>query len=134
MKEFSVKARLPVINENCPACFESPKERARVKKVLATQESLWPNLYGNVRNALRPLMNDTLQKALHGESAFRKALHVRPEHTSKDKAKAVAAASTATESGIGTQRILCSGERALSVRQREDNNQSRRPAKRPKKA
>ncbi|CAM9992906.1 unnamed protein product, partial [Heterosigma akashiwo] len=34
-KAFARQARLPVINENCPACFEQPKERARVKQMLA---------------------------------------------------------------------------------------------------
>ena len=24
-RDFSVSARLPIINENCPACFEQPK-------------------------------------------------------------------------------------------------------------
>ncbi|CAN0390396.1 unnamed protein product, partial [Discosporangium mesarthrocarpum] len=33
LKEFARSSRLPVINENCPACFEEPKERLRVKKV-----------------------------------------------------------------------------------------------------
>ena len=36
-KEFSYTARLPVINENCPACFEEPKERHRVKKMLSRE-------------------------------------------------------------------------------------------------
>lgn len=31
-KEFVRTNRLPVVNENCPACFEEPKERHRVKK------------------------------------------------------------------------------------------------------
>lgn len=31
-KDFARTNRLPVINENCPACFEEPKERHRVKK------------------------------------------------------------------------------------------------------
>ena len=34
MTEFAKANNLPVINENCPACFEEPKERARVKKLL----------------------------------------------------------------------------------------------------
>jgi len=34
-KEFAKQAGLPIINENCPACFEEPKERHRVKKMLA---------------------------------------------------------------------------------------------------
>lgn len=32
-KDFARTNRLPVVNENCPACFEEPKERHRVKKV-----------------------------------------------------------------------------------------------------
>lgn len=32
-KDFARSNRLPVVNENCPACFEEPKERHRVKKV-----------------------------------------------------------------------------------------------------
>ena len=39
MRKFAAGAGLPVITENCPACFEAPKERRRVKKVLAQQES-----------------------------------------------------------------------------------------------
>lgn len=31
-KEFARTNRLPLVNENCPACFEEPKERQRVKK------------------------------------------------------------------------------------------------------
>ena len=36
-KKFSYAACLPVINESCPACFEGPKERHRVKKLLAQE-------------------------------------------------------------------------------------------------
>ncbi len=39
---------LPVINENCPACFEEPKERARTKTLLASQEHIHPNLFSNL--------------------------------------------------------------------------------------
>ena len=31
-KDFARTNRLPIVNENCPACFEEPKERHRVKK------------------------------------------------------------------------------------------------------
>jgi tRNA 2-thiocytidine biosynthesis protein TtcA len=34
-KEFSDQARLPVISDNCPACFSAPKERHRIKLMLA---------------------------------------------------------------------------------------------------
>ncbi|KAL9191565.1 hypothetical protein ACHAXT_001271 [Thalassiosira profunda] len=58
MTDFAKSANLPVINENCPACFEEPKERARVKKLLSREETLYPNLYDNVRRALIPVMHD----------------------------------------------------------------------------
>ena len=34
-KEFSDKNKLPVVTDNCPACFSEPKERHRVKLMLA---------------------------------------------------------------------------------------------------
>ena len=45
MTEFAKSANLPVINENCPACFEEPKERARIKKLLSREETLFPNFF-----------------------------------------------------------------------------------------
>jgi len=58
MTEFAKSANLPVINENCPACFEEPKERARVKKLLSREETMYPNLYDHIRRALIPVMHD----------------------------------------------------------------------------
>jgi tRNA(Ile)-lysidine synthase TilS/MesJ len=58
MTAFAKSANLPVINENCPACFEEPKERARIKKLLAREETLYPNLHDNIRRSLIPLMHD----------------------------------------------------------------------------
>ena len=43
MTEFATSANLPIINENCPACFEEPKERARMKKLLSKEETLYPS-------------------------------------------------------------------------------------------
>eukprot|EP00049_Salpingoeca_infusionum_P010822 m.186635 g.186635 ORF g.186635 m.186635 type:complete len:1101 (+) comp14759_c0_seq2:41-3343(+) len=53
----SKKVRLPIINENCPACFEEPTERHRVKQLLAAQEALYPNLLSSVQSAIMPLMS-----------------------------------------------------------------------------
>jgi selenocysteine lyase/cysteine desulfurase/tRNA(Ile)-lysidine synthase TilS/MesJ len=64
MTEFAKAQSLPVINENCPACFEEPKERARVKKLLSREESLYPNFYDNMRRSLIPLMHDDLSSIL----------------------------------------------------------------------
>ena len=43
-------------SENCPACFEAPKERHRIKQLLAQQELLFPRLYWNLKTALFPVM------------------------------------------------------------------------------
>ncbi|GFU72466.1 tRNA-cytidine(32) 2-sulfurtransferase [Trichonephila clavipes] len=48
--------KLPVIPENCPACFEAPKERHRMKQLLAAQEIQFPNLYLSLKTAMYPLM------------------------------------------------------------------------------
>jgi selenocysteine lyase/cysteine desulfurase/tRNA(Ile)-lysidine synthase TilS/MesJ len=58
MTEFAKAANLPVINENCPACFEEPKERARIKKLLSREETLFPNFYDNIRRSLIPLFHE----------------------------------------------------------------------------
>ena len=58
MTAFAKEHNLPVINENCPACFEEPKERARIKKLLSREETLYPNIYDNIRRSLIPIMHD----------------------------------------------------------------------------
>jgi tRNA(Ile)-lysidine synthase TilS/MesJ len=63
-KAFAREAKLPVINENCPACFEQPKERARVKQLLAQEESMVPALFFNLKRALMPLMHDDVYEAM----------------------------------------------------------------------
>jgi tRNA(Ile)-lysidine synthase TilS/MesJ len=59
-KAFAQENRLPIINENCPACLEQPKERARVKKMLAKEESLYPVMYTHLKRGLVPLMGDRI--------------------------------------------------------------------------
>ena len=58
MTGFAKENCLPVINENCPACFEEPKERARMKKLLSKEEALYPNFYDNIKRSMLPLMHD----------------------------------------------------------------------------
>jgi tRNA 2-thiocytidine biosynthesis protein TtcA len=36
-KEFVSSNKIPIVQENCPACFSGPTERHRVKEVLAQQ-------------------------------------------------------------------------------------------------
>jgi len=56
LRDFAESRGLPVIPENCPACFDAPTERHRVKQLLAQQEILFPKLYLSLRTAMRPLM------------------------------------------------------------------------------
>jgi tRNA(Ile)-lysidine synthase TilS/MesJ len=65
LKQFAVDARLPVINENMPAGFESPKERQRIKGMLSKEESLFPELFGSLRHALSPLMSTENSAMVH---------------------------------------------------------------------
>jgi selenocysteine lyase/cysteine desulfurase/tRNA(Ile)-lysidine synthase TilS/MesJ len=55
-REYAAEYALPVINENCPACFEAPKERARMKALLASQEALYPSLFSSLAQAMHPLI------------------------------------------------------------------------------
>ncbi|GBG25428.1 Cytoplasmic tRNA 2-thiolation protein 1 [Hondaea fermentalgiana] len=59
-KAFSYAAKLPVINENCPACFEAPQERQRIKRMLAKEEATCPRMFHSLRRALLPLMDADL--------------------------------------------------------------------------
>jgi tRNA 2-thiocytidine biosynthesis protein TtcA len=54
---FARLAALPVIVDNCPACFEAPKERQRIKLMLAQQEALHPNVVSSIMTAIKPLLS-----------------------------------------------------------------------------
>jgi len=56
LRDFAESEGLPIIPENCPACFDAPTERHRVKQLLAQQEILFPKLYLSLRSAMHPLM------------------------------------------------------------------------------
>ena len=57
LRDFAEVKKLPVIAENCPACFEAPKERHRTKQLLAQQELLFPRLYWSLKTAMIPVMS-----------------------------------------------------------------------------
>ena len=50
---FAEGAALPIVAENCPACFDAPKERYRVKCLLATQEAAFPMLFQSLTKCAR---------------------------------------------------------------------------------
>lgn len=53
---FARRAALPVIADNCPACFRMPSQRQRIKQLLAQQEEGHSLLFPNLLTAIRPLM------------------------------------------------------------------------------
>ena len=55
-RNFAESNKLPVIPENCPACFSEPKERNRMKQLLAQQEILHPHLFHSLKKAMKPLL------------------------------------------------------------------------------
>ena len=57
-REFASAMRLPIISENCPACFEGPKERYHIKKLLSAEEALNPTLFACLERAMLPLMTE----------------------------------------------------------------------------
>ena len=56
-RDFAHEAGLPVIMENCPACFDMPTQRQHMKELLMKEESHYPNIYKNILHAIHPLMN-----------------------------------------------------------------------------
>ena len=66
---FAKNAQLPVIAENCPACFAMPTERMHMKTVLAELERGNPKIFPNLLTAMRPLMGDRAAKPQSRKSA-----------------------------------------------------------------
>jgi len=57
-REFATSVNLPVIPDNCPACFEMPQAREQTKQLLLDQEKINPHLYSNLWRAMQPLIED----------------------------------------------------------------------------
>jgi tRNA(Ile)-lysidine synthase TilS/MesJ len=83
MTDFAKSANLPIINENCPACFEEPKERARIKKLLWREETLYPNFYDSIKRALLPLMHDDATAILRSYTEEALAKSRKENHVKK---------------------------------------------------
>lgn len=60
-KSFSEDVKLPVITENCPACFAAPTERHRTKLLLASQEQIVPDVFSSIQKAMKPLMKGNFE-------------------------------------------------------------------------
>ncbi|RCX32883.1 tRNA 2-thiocytidine biosynthesis TtcA family protein [Thioalbus denitrificans] len=53
---FAAEAPLPVIHDNCPACFSMPTQRVHMKQLLAREERDNRALFRSLLTAMRPLM------------------------------------------------------------------------------
>ena len=56
---FAETSQLPVIPENCPACFDMPTQRFYFKNLLHNEEKNNPAVYKSLLSAMRPLMNQS---------------------------------------------------------------------------
>ena len=60
MTEFAHQAELPVIIENCPACFDKPTQRQHMKALLAKEEKDNKTLFSSLLSTMRPIIEKDL--------------------------------------------------------------------------
>ncbi len=75
--DFARRFELPVINDNCPACFAMPTQREHFKQLLATEEQGNGQLFHSLRSAIAPLVADGADRAIAHAQAHAKA-HAAP--------------------------------------------------------
>ena len=56
--DFAREQCLPVIVENCPACFDMPTQRQHMKELLAGEETDNKQLFKSLLTAMRPLIGE----------------------------------------------------------------------------
>ena len=56
-RAFAEDAELPIIPENCPACFDMPTQRYYFKQLLNNEEKNNPGVYKSLLAAMRPLID-----------------------------------------------------------------------------
>lgn len=64
LRDFANHSGLPVIEDNCPACFAKPTQRQHMKTILAQQEESYPNTYKSLLSTLKPLMQTGMEAAI----------------------------------------------------------------------
>lgn len=55
---FADAAGLPVVPDSCPACFDMPTERERIKRLLASEEAENPQVFQSMLHAMQPLLRE----------------------------------------------------------------------------
>jgi len=67
--DFARRHELPVIDDNCPACFAMPTQREHFKQLLAAEEQGNGQLFHSLKSAMAPLVADGLERAVaHAEA------------------------------------------------------------------
>ena len=92
---FAASASLPVVPDGCPACFEAPKERQRVRALLRREEAAFPRLFHNLCAAMAPLLDERVPPLL---AAVAGATAARRNANSRRSAAAAASAAVAPAS------------------------------------
>ncbi len=62
--DFARRHRLPVIHDNCPACFAMPTQREHFKQLLAGEEQDNGQLFHSLKSAIAPLVADGADRAI----------------------------------------------------------------------
>jgi tRNA 2-thiocytidine biosynthesis protein TtcA len=70
LRDFASGANLPVIHDNCPACFAKPTQRQHMKELLASQEATYPNTFKTLLSTMKPLMEQGLPALPEKEDAL----------------------------------------------------------------
>jgi tRNA 2-thiocytidine biosynthesis protein TtcA len=55
-RAFAQALGLPVIDDNCPACFRMPTQRMHMKQLLSSEEASNKLLFKRILSTLKPLM------------------------------------------------------------------------------
>jgi tRNA 2-thiocytidine biosynthesis protein TtcA len=55
-RHYAEIKNLPIIEENCPACFVMPTQREHMKQLLAGEEKQNEHLFGSLLTAMKPLI------------------------------------------------------------------------------
>lgn len=59
-RDFARQAGLPVIGDNCPACFRRPTQREHMKQLLAQEETGNKYLFKSLLSAMSPLISGNI--------------------------------------------------------------------------
>lgn len=113
---FAEQAGFPVITDNCPACFNAPTERERIKDLLATQEHKVPQLFSSLLAAMKPLMalSEADDRGIAGASKKRKSAATDSKPTEQQEL------STETETGDDVDAAAAANSHREKVDNRSD--------------